>query len=75
MKQLAEDVHVLEGFPPYAINVYLVGDVLVDAATRFAARRILRRLRGREISSHAPTRRPSWELLRRDRRSRALRRP
>jgi hydroxyacylglutathione hydrolase len=55
MKQLAEDVHVLEGFPPYAINVYLLGDVLVDAATRFAAKRILRRLRGRQISSHALT--------------------
>jgi hydroxyacylglutathione hydrolase len=55
MKQLAEDVHVLEGFPPYAINVYLLGDVLVDAATRFAAKRILRRLRGRQISLHALT--------------------
>ena len=29
---------MLEGFPPYAINVYLLGDVLVDSATRFAAR-------------------------------------
>jgi glyoxylase-like metal-dependent hydrolase (beta-lactamase superfamily II) len=55
MKQLAEDVVVLEGFPPYAINVYILGDVLVDAATRFAARRILRRLRGRNISLHALT--------------------
>jgi hydroxyacylglutathione hydrolase len=55
MKQLAEDVHVLEGFPPYAINVYLLGDVLVDAATRFAAKRILRRLRGRQITLHALT--------------------
>lgn len=55
MKQLADDVHVLEGFPPYAINVYLFGDVLVDAATRFAARRILRWLRGRKVSLHALT--------------------
>jgi hydroxyacylglutathione hydrolase len=55
MKQLADDVHVLEGFPPYAINVYLLGDVLVDAATRFAAPRILRRLRGRRVSLHALT--------------------
>ena len=37
MKQLADDVFVLEGFPPYAINVYLLGDVLIDAATRLAA--------------------------------------
>jgi hydroxyacylglutathione hydrolase len=55
MKQLADDVHVLEGFPPFAINVYLLGDVLIDAATRFAARRILRRLKGRQVSLHALT--------------------
>jgi hydroxyacylglutathione hydrolase len=55
MKQLADDVHILEGFPPYAINAYLLGDVLVDAATRFAARRIIRRLRRRKISLHALT--------------------
>ena len=55
MKQLADDLFVLEGFPPYAINVYLLGDVLVDAATRFAARRILRRLRGRTVTLHALT--------------------
>ncbi|HEY5262158.1 MAG TPA: hypothetical protein VIJ33_08590, partial [Solirubrobacteraceae bacterium] len=28
MKQLAEDVYMLKGFPPNAINVYVVGDVL-----------------------------------------------
>jgi hydroxyacylglutathione hydrolase len=55
MKKLADDIYVLEGFPPYAINVYLLGDVLVDAATRFAARRILRRLRGRTVKLHALT--------------------
>ncbi len=43
MKQLAEDVYLLRGWPPNAINVYLVGDVLVDAATRQAERRIVRR--------------------------------
>ncbi len=55
MKQLADDLFVLEGFPPYAINVYLAGTVLIDAATRFAAGRILRRLRGRSVSLHALT--------------------
>jgi hydroxyacylglutathione hydrolase len=55
MKQLADDVFILEGFPPYAINAYILGEVLVDAATRFAARRILRRLHGRRISAHALT--------------------
>jgi hydroxyacylglutathione hydrolase len=55
MKQLADDLFVLEGFPPYAINVYLLGTVLIDAATRFAARRIIRRLRGRSVTLHALT--------------------
>ena len=55
MKQLADDVFVFEGFPPYAINAYLLGDVLVDAGTRFAAGRLLRRLRGRSVSLHALT--------------------
>ena len=62
MKQLADDVYILEGFPPYAINVYLLGDVLVDAATRFAASRILRRLRGTKCfvaRAHACAPRPS----------------
>jgi glyoxylase-like metal-dependent hydrolase (beta-lactamase superfamily II) len=55
MRQLAEDVWVLRGFPPDAINVYLVGDVLIDAATRLAGRRILRQLRGRAVGAHALT--------------------
>lgn len=55
MKTLAEDVHLLDGFPPHAINVYLIGDVLVDAATRHAARRILRQLRGRTVTTHVLT--------------------
>lgn len=37
------------------INAYLVEDVLVDAGTRAARRRISRRLRGREISAHVVT--------------------
>jgi hydroxyacylglutathione hydrolase len=55
VKQLAEGVWQLRGFPPNAINVYLVGDVLVDAATRRAGRRILRQLEGREVRTHALT--------------------
>jgi hydroxyacylglutathione hydrolase len=55
MKQLADDVYVLEGFPPHAINVYLLGDVLVDAATRFASKRLLRRLKGHDVTVHALT--------------------
>ena len=36
MKQLADGLFQLRGFPPNAINVYLMGDVLVDAGTRRA---------------------------------------
>jgi glyoxylase-like metal-dependent hydrolase (beta-lactamase superfamily II) len=55
VKQLAPGVRQLGGFPPNAINVYLVEDVLVDAATRRAGRRILRELRGRPVRAHALT--------------------
>jgi glyoxylase-like metal-dependent hydrolase (beta-lactamase superfamily II) len=55
MKEIAEDVHLLGGWPPNAINVYLVGDVLVDAATRQAGRRIFKQLAGRTLSAHALT--------------------
>lgn len=55
MKKLADDLYILSGFPPYAINVYLMGDVLVDAGTRHAARRIFRQLRGRTVNGHVLT--------------------
>jgi hydroxyacylglutathione hydrolase len=55
VKQLADGVWQLSGFPPHAINVYLVEDVLVDAGTRHAGRRILRQLKGVDVSAHALT--------------------
>src|SRR5271156_5575299 len=55
MKELAQDLWLLGGFPPETINVYLLGDVLIDAGTVFAKRRILRQLRGRTPSAHALT--------------------
>ncbi len=55
MKQLAEGLYQLSGRPRNAINVYLAGDVLIDAATRQAERRILRQLEGRTVSAHALT--------------------
>jgi glyoxylase-like metal-dependent hydrolase (beta-lactamase superfamily II) len=55
LKQLADDLYLLRGFPPTAINVYLVGDTLVDAGSRHAAARILRQLRGRTVTTHALT--------------------
>ena len=55
MKQIADELYLLRGFPPNGINVYLMGTVLVDSATRHAGRRILRQLDGREVTAHALT--------------------
>ena len=55
MKQLADGLYQLSGFPPNAINVFLIGDVVVDAASRHAGRRILRQVRGHELKAHALT--------------------
>ncbi len=55
MKELADGVHMLSGLPPNAINVYVIGDVLLDAGTRRAEARILRQIEGREIGAHALT--------------------
>ena len=55
MQQLAENVHQLKGWPKNAINVYLLGDVLVDAAPRQEQKRIMRQIAGRTVSAHALT--------------------
>jgi len=55
MRELAEEVHQLSGRPPNAINVYLVGDVLIDAATRHAEKRIMRQIAGHNVNAHALT--------------------
>jgi hydroxyacylglutathione hydrolase len=55
MRQVADDVYFLRGLPPDAINVYLAGDVLIDAGTPLAARRILRQLETRDVTAHALT--------------------
>jgi glyoxylase-like metal-dependent hydrolase (beta-lactamase superfamily II) len=55
VRRLADDLWHLRGFPPNAINVYLMGGVVVDAATRFAAPRILRQLEGQNVTAHALT--------------------
>jgi glyoxylase-like metal-dependent hydrolase (beta-lactamase superfamily II) len=55
VRQLGDDLWLLRGRPAYAMNVYLIGDVVIDAATRRAGRRILRQLEGRRIAAHALT--------------------
>jgi hydroxyacylglutathione hydrolase len=55
VKPLADGLHQVQLFPPNAINVYLAGDVLIDAGTRHSARGILRQLDGHEVTAHALT--------------------
>jgi hydroxyacylglutathione hydrolase len=55
MRSLADGVYQLKGFPPNTINVYLVGDVLVDAGTPAAKKRVLTQLAGREVRTHLVT--------------------
>jgi hydroxyacylglutathione hydrolase len=55
MKQLADGVWQLSGFPPNAINVFVIDDVLIDASTRYATRRILRQVKGHTLTAHALT--------------------
>ena len=55
VKQIAENLWQLSGRPRDMFNVYLAGNVLIDAATRWAKRRILRQLRGRTVRMVALT--------------------
>jgi glyoxylase-like metal-dependent hydrolase (beta-lactamase superfamily II) len=49
MHQVADDVWQLGGVPRNMFNVYLAGDVLIDAATRWGRPRVLRQLQGRKV--------------------------
>jgi hydroxyacylglutathione hydrolase len=58
MQALADGVYQLAGFPPFpnnTINVYVLGDVLVDSGTALDRRRIMRQIEGHEITAHALT--------------------
>lgn len=55
VRPLAPGVHLLLGRPPHLVNAYLVEDVLVDAGTRSARRRITRQLDGRALAAHVVT--------------------
>jgi hydroxyacylglutathione hydrolase len=55
VKRLAQDVWQLDGRPANMVNVYLLGDVAIDAGTRYDEARILRQLSGRAVSAHALT--------------------
>lgn len=55
MKQIAPGLWHISSRMPNAINCYLAGDVLVDAATRLSARRLIKTLGNRELSAHVLT--------------------
>jgi glyoxylase-like metal-dependent hydrolase (beta-lactamase superfamily II) len=55
MLPIAADVWQLTGFPRHMINAYLIGDVLIDAQTRWERGRLLRQLEGRSIALVALT--------------------
>jgi hydroxyacylglutathione hydrolase len=55
VQQLADDLWQLPGFPANAVNVYVIGDVLVDAGLRIDRGRILKQLQSRKISAHTLT--------------------
>lgn len=55
MRKLAPGVWQLHGVPLNTINAYLVGDVLVDAGTPLARKRILRELEGVAVATHVVT--------------------
>jgi glyoxylase-like metal-dependent hydrolase (beta-lactamase superfamily II) len=55
MKYLAPGVWRLKQFPAPSVNVYLAGDVLIDAGTRWDRGRVFAEIEGREVSAVALT--------------------
>jgi hydroxyacylglutathione hydrolase len=55
VERLADDVFRIPLKPRAGLNVYLLGDVLVDAGTERSAARLLRALKGRAVAAHAIT--------------------
>ncbi len=55
MENIAEGLQLLPSRPAHAFNVYLADGYVIDAATRWAAPRILRSLRGHDVTGHVIT--------------------
>lgn len=55
MEQIADGLQLLRGTPRHAFNVYLADGYVVDAATRWATRRITRQLAGEQLAGHLIT--------------------
>jgi glyoxylase-like metal-dependent hydrolase (beta-lactamase superfamily II) len=55
VRELAPDVWQIEGWPPNNINVYVLGDVLIDSGLGLHRDRILGQIDGRAIRANALT--------------------
>jgi hydroxyacylglutathione hydrolase len=55
LHQLAPGLALARGGPGRTLNVYLLGDVVVDAGVRWSRRRLARQLAGRRLSAHLLT--------------------
>lgn len=54
-ERVADSLWLLRGHPAHMFNVYIMGDVLLDAGSRHARRRILRAVRETPLSGHVLT--------------------
>ncbi len=55
MREIADGVWQLSGWPPNNVNVYVVGDVLIDAGLAIHRGRILSQIADRQITANALT--------------------
>jgi glyoxylase-like metal-dependent hydrolase (beta-lactamase superfamily II) len=53
MRRVAEDVFQIALSPRDGVNAYLLGEVVVDAGTKGAGRRLVRALQGHAVGAHA----------------------
>jgi glyoxylase-like metal-dependent hydrolase (beta-lactamase superfamily II) len=54
-ERVADGLWCLRGRPKDKVNVYVMGDVLLDSGTRHATKRILRQVKGLALGSHVLT--------------------
>jgi glyoxylase-like metal-dependent hydrolase (beta-lactamase superfamily II) len=52
LHELAPGLALARGGPGRTLNVYLLGDVIVDAGVRWSRRRLARQLAGRRVAAH-----------------------
>jgi hydroxyacylglutathione hydrolase len=55
LHELAPSLALARGGPGRTLNVYLLGDVVVDAGVRWSRRRLARQLAGRQLAAHVLT--------------------